>query len=135
MALFIFTKAILEGQPIDVYNNGQMRRDFTYVDDVTEAVERVLLHPPQPGPPAAALHAVYNIGNHTSVELERYIEAIEAAVGRKAVRRLLPMQPGDVPATYADVGRLADLVGIAPRTPIEEGIARFVAWYRSFYGV
>ena len=100
MALFIFTKAILEGRPIDVYNNGRMRRDFTYVDDVTEAVERVLLHPPasapseQPDPAATTPHAIYNIGNHTSVELERYIAAIEAAVGRKAVRRMLPMQPG-----------------------------------------
>ncbi len=141
MAYFIFTKAILEGRPIDVYNNGQMRRDFTYVDDVTEAVERVLLHPPASAPsersdPAAATpHAIYNIGNHTSVELERYIAAIEAAVGRKAVRRMLPMQAGDVPATYADVDRLASLVGFAPRTQIEEGITRFVAWYRSFYGV
>ena len=141
MAYFTFTKAILEGRPIDVYNNGQMRRDFTYIDDVTEAVERVLLHPPAPAPSeqsdpaAAAPHAIYNIGNHTSVELERFIAAIEAAVGRKAVRRLLPMQPGDVPATYADVDRLASLVGFAPRTPIEEGITRFVAWYRSFYGV
>jgi UDP-glucuronate 4-epimerase len=134
MALFLFTKAILEGRPIDVFNNGQMRRAFTYVDDVTEALERVLLHPPTASADAAP-HAVYNIGNHTSVELERYIAAIEAAVGRKAVRNLRPMQPGDVPATYADVDRLANLVGFAPNTPIEDGIGRFVAWYRSFYGV
>jgi UDP-glucuronate 4-epimerase len=141
MALFIFTKAIIEGRPIDLYNNGQMRRDFTYVDDVTEAIERLVLCPPnlshQEVQEAATTppHAVYNIGNHTSVELERFVAAIEAALGRKAIRRLLPMQPGDVPATFANVDRLAHAVDFAPRTPIEEGVAKFVAWYRDFYRV
>lgn len=142
MALFTFTKMILEGKPIDVYNNGRMRRDFTYVDDVTEAIERVLLCPPVAGrsqsqatASTTAPHAVFNIGNNTSIELGQFIRAIEEAVGRKAICRMMPMQLGDVPATYADVERLQQLVGLAPRTRIEEGVRRFVAWYRAFYGV
>ena len=144
MAMFLFTKAILEGDPIDVFNFGDMRRDFTYIDDITEAVVRVSDRPATPNPDwdgahpdPASSHApwrVYNIGNHTPVELERLIEVLEGALGRKAERNLMPMQPGDVPATFADVRALADAVGFAPATPIEVGVERFVAWYREFYG-
>jgi UDP-glucuronate 4-epimerase len=145
MAYFKFTKAILEGTPIDVYNNGHMKRDFTYVSDVAEAIDRLAAHPPSPDPsfdpmrpdPAtsAVSHRVYNIGNHTPVELARFIEIIEDAVGRRAVKRYLPMQPGDVPATFADVDDLAAAVDFSPATPIETGIGRFVEWYRGFYRV
>jgi UDP-glucuronate 4-epimerase len=140
MAYFTFTKAAFEGRPIDVFNNGRMRRDFTYIDDVIEAVCRLLDQPPKS---AAALlgltldrpHLIYNVGNHTPVELSEFIAMIEASVGRKVERRYLPMQPGDVPATFADVGRLARVTGFAPRTPLVEGIGRFVQWYKGFYGV
>jgi UDP-glucuronate 4-epimerase len=145
MAMFLFTKAILEGRPIDVFNHGDMRRDFTYIDDIVEAVVRVRDRPAEPDPawdPAdpdpggsRAPWRVYNIGNHTPVELMRVIELIEEALGREAEKNYLPMQPGDVPATYADVDDLARDVGFAPSTPIEVGIERFVAWYREFYGV
>jgi UDP-glucuronate 4-epimerase len=147
MAYFKFTKAISEGKAIDVYNEGRMKRDFTYIDDVVEAIVRLVDAPPSadanwdaevahPDPSrAAAPYRVYNIGNHTPVTLERFIAAIENAVGRKAQRRLLPMQPGDVPQTYADVAALQQAVGFSPDTTIEEGIARFVAWYRDYYGV
>lgn len=143
MALFIFTKAILEGKPIEVYNHGKMRRDFTYVDDIVEGVIRTLDHPatpnqawssdkPDPGTSSAPAR-IYNIGNHQPVELLRFIEVLEKALGKKAVKKLLPIQPGDVPATYADIEDLTRDVGFAPATPIEEGIARFVKWYREFY--
>jgi UDP-glucuronate 4-epimerase len=142
MAYFSFTRAITEGRPIDVYNNGKMERDFTFIDDVVDAIVALIDHPPSPDPSfdplrpdpatAAAPHRVYNIGNHTPVPLSRFIAAIETAVGRKAEQRLLPMQPGDVPMTYADVADLERAVGFAPRTSIEDGIARFVAWYRDF---
>jgi UDP-glucuronate 4-epimerase len=143
MALFIFTKAILEGKPIEVYNHGKMRRDFTYVDDIVEGVTRTLDHPatsnhawsgdkPDPGTSLAPAR-IYNIGNHQPVELLRFIEVLENALGKKAVKKLLPIQPGDVPATYADVEDLTRDVGFAPTMPIEEGIARFVQWYREFY--
>jgi UDP-glucuronate 4-epimerase len=143
MALFIFTKAILEGKPIEVYNHGKMRRDFTYVDDIVEGVIRTLDHPatpnqawsgdmPDPGTSSAPAR-LYNIGNHQPVELLRFIEVLEKAIGKKAVKKLLPIQPGDVPATYADIEDLTRDVGFAPSTPIEEGIARFVQWYREFY--
>lgn len=147
MAYFKFTKAISEGKAIDVYNEGRMKRDFTYIDDVVEAIVRLVDAPPSadanwdpevahPDPSrAAAPYRVYNIGNHTPVTLERFIAAIESALGRKAQRRLLPMQPGDVPQTYADVAALQQAVGFSPDTTIEEGIARFVAWYRDYYGV
>ncbi len=145
MALFIFTKAILEGRSIPLYNEGRMKRDFTYIDDVAEAVVRCVFKPATPDPafdPAApdpatssAPWRVFNIGNHTPVELERFVALIEEATGRRAERRLEPMQPGDVPATFADVARLKDWIGFEPSTPIEEGIPRFVAWYRAFYGV
>ena len=145
MAYFKFAKAILEGSPIDVYNNGDMRRDFTYVDDVVEGVIRVNDRPAAPDPdwdgaapnPATsrAPWRIYNVGNHTPVELMRLIELLEEAFGRKAIKVLLPMQPGDVPATYADVADLERDVGFAPSTSIEEGIARFATWYRGHYRV
>ncbi len=143
MALFIFTKAILEGKPIEVYNHGKMRRDFTYIDDIVEGVIRTLDRTatsdpgwssdrPDPGTSSAPAR-IYNIGNHQPVELLRFIEVLEKAIGKKAVKKLLPIQPGDVPATYADVADLTRDVGFAPATSIEEGIARFVQWYREFY--
>ena len=134
MAYYSFTKAILAHQPIDVFNHGLMRRDFTYVDDVVEAITRLVEQPPRRGGAGDDVpHAIYNIGNHTPVTLDRFITAIERAVGMPAERRLLPMQPGDVPETYADVERLSRVTGFSPETTIEEGIARFVAWYREFH--
>ena len=143
MALFLFTKAILAGQPIDVFNHGKMRRDFTYIDDIVQGVIRTAdrVAAPDPAWDAAAPdpgtspapYRVYNIGNHSPVELDRFIGAIEAALGRKATRRYLPMQPGDVPATCADVADLERDVGFAPATPLETGIARFIEWYRTYY--
>ena len=135
MALFAFTKAILAGEPINVFNNGRMQRDFTYIDDVVQAVVRLVPLQPVVTGDASAPHAIFNIGNHTPISLDRFIAAIEAALGRTAIRRNLPMQPGDVPATFANVDRLANAVGFAPQTPIEEGVRRFVAWYRAFYAV
>ena len=145
MALFLFTRAILAGEPIDVYNHGRMRRDFTYIDDIVQGVLRAgdriaLPNPdwdgaaPDPGT-SPAPYRVYNIGNHTPVELDHFIGAIEKALGKKAVRRYLPMQPGDVPATCADVEDLRLDVGFTPATPLETGIARFVEWYRAYYKV
>jgi UDP-glucuronate 4-epimerase len=143
MALFLFTRAIVEGKPIDVYNFGKMQRDFTYIDDVTEGVVRVLDRPAQPNPAwsgeapdpetSSAPYRVYNIGNHQPVELLRFIQVLEDTLGKKAEKNLLPMQPGDVPATYADVSALIRDVGFQPSTPIEVGIPRFVEWYRGFY--
>jgi len=145
MAIFIFTKRILEGRPIDVYNYGRMKRDFTYIDDVVEGVIRVAHRIPQPNPnwsgdhpdpgTSKAPYRVYNIGNNRPVELLYLIEVLENALGRKAEKNLLPMQPGDVPETYADVDDLIRDVGYRPDTPIEEGIQRFVRWYREFYNV
>ena len=137
MAYYAFTRAILEGQPIDVFNHGRMQRDFTYIDDVTEALLRLIGLPPAAAGDGGGMekHAIYNLGNHTPVELERFIAAIETALGRKARRRYLPMQPGDVPATWADVERLTQVTGFAPHTSIEDGIARFVAWYRGYYRI
>jgi UDP-glucuronate 4-epimerase len=145
MALFIFTKAILEGTPIEVFNHGKMRRDFTYVDDIVEGVIRTLDHTatanpswsgdkPDPGTSSAPAR-VYNIGNHQPVELLHFIEVLEKALGKKAEKKLMPLQPGDVPATYADIDDLARDVDFKPATPIEEGIPRFVRWYREFYKV
>jgi UDP-glucuronate 4-epimerase len=137
MAYYSFTKAILEGRPIDVFNHGAMQRDFTYVDDVIEALVRLVDLPPAAaagGTGAQVVpHTIYNIGNHTPITLKAFIATLEAALGQEAEKRYLPMQPGDVPATYADVGRLASVTGFAPDTPIEAGIARFVAWYRAYY--
>ena len=141
MALFLFTKAILEGRPIDVFNHGRMRRDFTYVDDVVEGVARVIEQVPQGDPTwsgdtpdpstSRAPYRIYNIGNHQPVELMRFIEMIEDALGRTAKKNMMPIQPGDVPATYADVEDLAALTGFRPATSIQ----RFVAWYKAYYAV
>lgn len=145
MALFLFTRAMLAGEPIEVFNQGQMVRDFTYVDDIVESLVRVLDKPATPDPafdPAApdpatswAPHRVFNIGNSNPTPLLAYIEAIEAALGITATKQLLPMQPGDVPATAADTAALETWTGFKPNTPVREGVARFVAWYREFYGV
>jgi UDP-glucuronate 4-epimerase len=145
MALFLFTKAILADRPIDVFNNGNMERDFTYIDDIVEGVCRVIDHLPQPNPawsgeqpdPATSYcpWRVYNIGNNHKEKLLRYIEVLEECLGRKARKNFLPMQPGDVPATYADVDDLVRETGFKPATTIEEGISRFVEWYRGYYGV
>jgi len=145
MAYFVFTKAILEGRPIHVFNYGKMRRDFTYIDDIVEGVVRVVDRPaepnrtwsgdaPDPGS-SGAPYKLYNIGNNHPVELMRFIEMLEDQLGVKAVKNMLPLQPGDVPATYADVDDLVRDVGFKPSTPIEVGIERFVTWYRSYYRV
>jgi UDP-glucuronate 4-epimerase len=133
MAAFLFTRAILAGEPIKVFNGGRMRRDFTYVDDIVGGLVRVLLRPPGPCAESGAPFAVYNIGNHDAVELETFIAILERLLGRTAIRDYQPMQPGDVPATYAAIDRLAALTGFAPSTPLAEGLARFVAWYRDYY--
>src|SRR5262249_47532521 len=130
----LFTKAILAGEPIRVFNNGKMRRDFTYVDDIVEGTVRVIEKPPI-GAPGSVPWAVYNIGNHEAVELEVFISTLERLLGRKAVKIYAPLQPGDVPATFAATDRLAAVTGFAPRTPLAEGLARFVAWYREYYGI
>jgi len=145
MALFKFTKGILEGTPIPVFNEGRMIRDFTYIDDIVEGVVRVIDTPAVPDPawsgeapdPATsyAPFRVFNIGNNQPVELLRYIEVLEACLGRKAQMDLLPMQPGDVSATMADTAELERAVGFRPATTVEEGVAKFVEWYREYYGV
>lgn len=145
MALFLFTKAILEDQPIDVFNHGDMIRDFTFIDDIVEGVIRVLDRPAKPDPafdpqapdPATSNrpYRIFNIGNNRPVTLMEYIEALELALGRRAKMNLLPMQPGDVPATAANTDELDVWVGFRPATPVTEGVARFVAWYRDFYRV
>jgi len=143
MAMFLFTKAILAGQPIDVFNHGKMRRDFTYIDDIVQGVVRTCdrvapVNPqwngasPDPGT-SSAPYRIYNIGNHQPAELMHVIGCLEKAIGRTVEKRMLPMQAGDVPATYADVEDLTEAVGFRPATPIEVGIERFVAWYREFY--
>jgi UDP-glucuronate 4-epimerase len=145
MALFLFTKAILEGKPIDVFNHGKMRRDFTYIDDIVEGVIRTSDHTAQPNPawnsdhpdPATskAPYRIYNIGNNNPVELMHLIETLEKALGRTAEKRMLPLQMGDGPATYADVEALVRDVGFAPQTPIETGVQRFVEWYRMYFNI
>ncbi len=145
MAAFLFTRAILDGRPIDVFNRGDMRRDFTYVDDIVEGVVRILDRVPTadaawtgaaPDPASSsAPYRLYNIGNSSPVELVDLIGAIEKALDRPALLNLLPMQPGDVPATFADVDDLVRDAGFSPSTPIDVGIERFVAWYRGYYGV
>lgn len=145
MALFLFTRKILAGQPIEVYNHGKMKRDFTYIDDIVEGVLRVADRVAQPHPgwsgsqpdpgTSSAPYRIYNIGNHQPVELLHFIETLEKCLGVEAKKELLPMQPGDVPATYADVDDLMRDVGFRPNTPIEVGIARFVEWYRSYHAV
>jgi len=145
MALFLFTKAILEDRPIDVYNYGNMRRDFTYVDDIVEGLVRVIDHPPKGNPEWSGKHPdpgssqapykIYNIGNNHPVKLMDFITAIEKAIGKEAQKNLLPIQPGDVPETYADVSDLIKDLGYRPATPIETGVERFIQWYREFYNV
>jgi UDP-glucuronate 4-epimerase len=143
MALFLFTRKILAGEPIEVFNHGKHTRDFTYIDDIVEGVIRTLDRAPKPDPtfdalnPSAATssapYRVYNIGNNQPVELARYIEVLEDCLGRKAEKILLPLQPGDVPDTFADVAELTADTGYAPATPIEVGVGRFVEWYRHHY--
>ena len=145
MAMFLFTKAILAGQPIDVFNHGKMQRDFTYIDDIVEGVIRTSDHTAEPNPawnsdapdPATskAPYRIYNIGNNNPVELMYLIEIIEKELGRVAEKRMLPLQPGDVPATSANVDALVRDVGFAPQTPIETGVANFIAWYREYFQI
>ena len=143
MALFIFTKAILSGEPISLFNHGRMQRDFTYITDIVEGVVSVLDRPAEPNldwnsdapdtATSSAPYKLYNIGNNSPVELGRLVAILEEALGAKALKKLVDMQPGDVPATFADVDALADDVGFKPSTSIEDGVARFVEWYRQFY--
>ena len=145
MALFLFTKAILAGQPIDVFNYGKMQRDFTYIDDIVEGVVRVLDKIPESNSfeseglpkssPSQVHYQIYNIGNNQPVELMHFIEVLENCLGIKAKKNMLPLQPGDVPVTYADVDDLVRDVGFRPNTPIEVGIQRFVDWYKSYYNI
>ncbi len=144
MALFLFAKAMLEGRPIDVFNHGKMRRDFTYIDDIVEGVIRVLDRVPKTNPgfdksapdpwTSWAPYRVFNIGNHQPVELMAYIEALEQALGIQALKNFLPLQEGDVPATHADISELQRITGFSPQTPVPEGVRRFVEWYRSYRG-
>ena len=143
MAMFLFTKAILAGEPIDVFNHGRMRRDFTYIDDIVEGVMRVTDQPARPNPEwsgdnpdpgtSAAPYRVYNIGNNNPVELMHLIETLEKALGKTAEKNFMPIQPGDVPATWADVDALSNDVGFRPATSIEDGVGRFVEWYKGYY--
>ena len=145
MAYFKFTHNILAGKPIDVFNNGNHQRDFTYIDDIVEGVVRVLDKVPQPNPDwsgdapdsasSTAPYRLYNIGNNQPVELMHYIEVLEDCLGKKAVKNMLPMQPGDVQATYADVDELVKAIDYKPAMSVEEGMARFVDWYRAYYSV
>lgn len=136
MAVYSFTRDILEGKPIDVFNHGKMQRDFTYIDDIVTGILQVADRPPLSAPGkdgSRAPHRIYNIGNHKPVELMKLIEILEECLGRKAIKNMLPLQAGDVHATFADVDDLMRDTGFRPSTPIEEGIARFVQWYRSYY--
>jgi UDP-glucuronate 4-epimerase len=143
MALFLFTKNILAGKPIDVFNYGNHKRDFTYIDDIVEGVIRTLDNVAQPNPDwdsdapdsatSKAPYRLYNIGNNQPVELMHYINVLQDCLGKKAELNMLPLQPGDVPDTYADVQDLVNDVGYKPNTTVEDGIARFVEWYRDFY--
>jgi UDP-glucuronate 4-epimerase len=145
MALFKFTEAIMKDQPMEVFNEGKMKRDFTYIDDIVDAMVALLDHIPTPDPdwsgaapnPASstAPYRIYNIGNHQPTELSRFIEVLEQVIGKKANVRYLPMQPGDVLSTYADIQSLHDAVGFQPKTQVEQGIANFVDWYREYYRV
>jgi UDP-glucuronate 4-epimerase len=145
MAIFLFTKAILEGKPINLFNNGNLQRDFTYIDDIVEGVARVLASPAKPNPywdPAhgesdssSAPYRIYNIGNNAPVQLLAFVEAIEKKLGRKAVRNLMPMQPGDVKMTYADVSSLVRDFDYQPKTTIEEGVGAFIDWYLDYYNI
>lgn len=144
MALFLFTRAILEEKPIKVFNHGRMQRDFTYIDDIIEGVVRIMGRFPEPDPTwsgddpdpgtSYSRYKIYNIGNNNPVELMEFISAIEKVLGRKAKKEFLDLQPGDVPATYADIDDLVKDVGFKPKTPIETGIKHFVSWYKEYYG-
>jgi UDP-glucuronate 4-epimerase len=144
MALFLFTRAILGNKPIDVFNHGKMKRDFTYIDDIVEGVVRLIDKVPEPDPDwcgddpdsatSYAPYRLYNIGNNNPVDLMKFIGVLEDCLGKKAEKNFLPMQPGDVPETYADVDDLTEDAGFKPSTPIEEGIKKFVDWYREYYG-
>jgi UDP-glucuronate 4-epimerase len=143
MALFLFTKAIREGSPIEVFNDGKMKRDFTYIDDIVEGIIRVIDNPPvgnkewngnSPDPSCSkAPYKIYNIGNSSPVQLIAFIEAIEEALGKKAIKQFLPMQPGDVPATWADVNDLTAELGYTPATPVKVGVRKFIEWYNSYF--
>ena len=145
MALFLFTKAILSGEPIDVFNHGSMSRDFTYIDDIVEGVIRVLdtpaspsasFNPDEPDPAISNVpYRIFNIGNNQPVKLMEYVEAVEVAVGKAATKNYMPMQTGDVPDTFADTHELDAWVGFKPNTPVRDGVAKFVKWYREYYGV
>lgn len=145
MALFLFTKAILEGKPIKVFNNGEMKRDFTYIDDIVEGVFRVMENIPEPDPkwsgknpdPSTGKvpYKIFNIGNNNTIGLMEFIEAIEDQLGMKAIKEFLPLQPGDVPATWADVEDLTITTGFKPNTPVKEGVKNFISWYRDYYKV
>lgn len=145
MSLFLFARNIMEGKPIDVFNYGNHRRDFTYIDDIVEGVIRVIDQPAQanadwrseePDPATSfAPYRVYNIGNNQPVHLLTFIETLEKCLGKEAIKNLLPMQPGDVPDTYADVSELVDDLGYKPATLLEDGIRNFVEWYKDFYGM
>lgn len=143
MALFIFTKRIFEGKPIDVFNNGKMKRDFTYIDDIVDGIVKLIPALPSPNPDwngnkpdsatSFAPYKLFNIGNNNPVELMHFIEVLENCIGKKAIINFLPIQPGDVPATYADVNDLINSVGFKPNTPIEAGIKNFINWYKEYY--
>ena len=133
MAAALFTRAIVDGTPVKVFNFGRMRRDFTYIDDVVEGVVRVLSLPPVAADAGAAPYAIYNIGNHTAIDLESFIGELEQLLGKRAIREYLPPQPGDVPATFAAIDRIATATGFAPTTSLAEGLRRFVAWYLDYY--
>lgn len=145
MALFLFTKAILSGEPIKVFNHGNMQRDFTYIDDIVEGVFRIMKKRPEPNSEwsgktpdpgtSYAPYRIYNIGNNNPENLMRFIAVLEDALGAEAEKQMLDMQPGDVPSTYADIDDLYHAVGFRPQTTIEEGINRFVAWYKTYYDV
>jgi UDP-glucuronate 4-epimerase len=146
MALFKFTKSILEGNPIDVFNNGEMQRDFTYIGDITEGVLQVLYRPPEvmedwssdnpdPATSGSGPYRIFNIGRGQSVELMKFIDILETKLGKKAEKNWLPMQAGDVPATWADTSDLEDVIGYQPKTSVEVGVSNFVEWYLDYYGI
>jgi UDP-glucuronate 4-epimerase len=145
MALFLFTKAIIEEQPIEVFNHGKMQRDFTYIDDIVEGVTRVIARTPEPNPNWSGIdpdpgtsykrYRIYNIGNNQPVQLCEFIEEIEKALCKKAKKKYMDMQPGDVPATYADINDLVHDVGFKPATPLSKGIQNFIKWYKAYYGI
>lgn len=135
MAIFLFTKAILEGKPINIFNNGNMQRDFTYVDDIVVGISKVINNPPKQDEEKAVPHKIYNLGNNKPVKLMDFITAIENATGKKAIKNFMPMQAGDVPITYADVRDLIKDIGYSPDKDIQDGINEFVNWYKEYYNI